>query len=107
MKGAQMQFPSGIKKILGLAVIGTVSLAGQNGAPPQAQNPSTQGSPAKDPNAAILDALKAIQGELHDIKTLLATRPTAALPRVLRQPCSNQSSLIFPTGHFAVTNLLL
>jgi protein-disulfide isomerase len=73
-----MQFPSGIKNIFGVALLGTISLAGQSGAPAQAQNPSTQDSQAKDPNAAILDALKAIRGELHDIKTLLATRPTAA-----------------------------
>ncbi len=57
-------------------MLGTISLAGQSGAPVQAQNPSTPSAQAKDPNAAMLDALKAIQGELHDIKTLLAARPT-------------------------------
>lgn len=33
-----------------------------------------------DTNQAILDTLKAIQGELHDMKTLLAARPVAAPP---------------------------
>lgn len=73
-----MQFPSGIKTILGVALLGAVSLAGECAPPAQEQSPSTAGSHTKDPNAAMLDALKAIQEELHDIKTLLSTRPAPA-----------------------------
>ena len=40
-----------------------------------AQNGSIE---PKETNQAILETLKAIQGELHEMKTLLATRPAAA-----------------------------
>ena len=52
--------------------------------------PAAKADP-KDTNTAILETLRAIQGELHEMKTLLANRPAAAAQAAPAAPSVQQT----------------
>jgi protein-disulfide isomerase len=82
------------KKVRGrLLVLALVALlvSGPGSRLSKAQAVAAAKADPKDTNTAILETLKAIQAELHEMKTILATRPAAAAQPAPAAPSVQQT----------------